>query len=152
MKLLMHEEDLGKVMPGVKPTPPEREDAAPSATAHTRDGRLKSECDKSHGRLFTRFLMATIDSSEGFSSVDAQVIQIFAPIGTAGFGDRHGAVQALEAQYCLNDISQMKNLHDKLRYLGVTGAEGYNPSCVIQDNQSSYLRRARLTRKYGGTR
>lgn len=98
MKPLMHEDDLGKVMPGVKTVPPELEDAAPSATAHTRYGGLKSEYDKNLGILFTRFLMATIESSAGFSSVAAQVIQTFAPIGTAKFGDGHGAVQALEAK------------------------------------------------------
>lgn len=103
----MHKESLGKVLPGPETVPSEQEDVAPRATTHTRYDRLKIGCDEKNDSLFTRFLMATVDSPEGFSSIAAHVIQGFAPIGAGGFGNGHGAVKAREVKYRLDDVSRM---------------------------------------------
>ena len=43
-------------------------------------------------------LLATADCREGYTSVAAQVVQAYAPVGTAESSDGRGAVMALEAQ------------------------------------------------------
>ena len=52
----------------------------------------------------------------------AQVVQAYAPVGSAEFDDASGAVMALEAKYCLDGESRMKELHDQLANLQVTKA------------------------------
>ena len=46
-----------------------------------------------NGKLFTRLLLATADCREGYARVPAQIVQAYAPVGTAEFGDgrRHMA-------------------------------------------------------------
>lgn len=64
----MHKEGLGRVLAGPETAPLELEDGAPPGIAHTRYDRLKNECDDKNDTLPTRFLVATVGSSEGFSS------------------------------------------------------------------------------------
>ena len=65
-------------------------------------------------------LLATADSRDGYA---AQVVQAYAPVGTAEFGDGHGAVMALEAKYRLDGESRMQMLHDQLANLQLTAAD-----------------------------
>ena len=58
-------------------------------------------------------LLATADSRDGYVSVAAQVVQAYAPVGTAEFGDGGGAVMAVEAKYRLDGESRMQELHDQ---------------------------------------
>ena len=58
--------------------------------------------DEKNGKLFTRMLLATADCREGYASGAAQVVQAYATVGTAEFGDGRGAVIALEAKYRLD--------------------------------------------------
>ena len=78
-------------------------------------------------------LLATADCREGYASVAAQVVQAYAPVGTAEFGDGRGAVMALEAKHRLDGESRMQELHDQLANLQVTEAEQYDPARVIQE-------------------
>ena len=78
-------------------------------------------------------LLATADSRDGYASVAAQVVQAYAPVGTAEFGDGRGAVMALEAKYRLDGESRMQELHDQLANLQVTAADKYDPARVIQE-------------------
>ena len=78
-------------------------------------------------------LIATAESRDGYASVAAQVVQAYAPVGTAEFGDGRGAVMALEAKYRLDGESRMQELHDQLANLQVTAAEKYHPTRVIQE-------------------
>ena len=51
-----------------------------------------------NGELFTRMLLATAGCCEEYASVVVQVVQAYAPVGTAESSDGRGAVMALEAQ------------------------------------------------------
>ena len=90
-------------------------------------------------------LLATADCREGHASVAAQVVQAYAPVGTAKFGDGRGAVIALEAKYRLDGESRMQELHDQLANLQVTEDELYDPARVIQEF-SPHWRRAGSSR------
>ena len=62
-------------------------------------------------------LLATADSRDGHASVADQVLQAYAPVGTAEFGDGRGSVMALEAKYRLDAESKMQELHNQLANL-----------------------------------
>ena len=57
-------------------------------------------------------LIATAESRDGYASVAAQVVQAYAPVGTAEFGDGRGAFMAMEAKDRLDGESRMQELHD----------------------------------------
>ena len=78
-------------------------------------------------------LLATADCRQGYASVAAQVVQAYAPGGTAEFGDGRGAVMALKAKYRQDGESRMQELRDQLANLQVTEAEQYDPARVIQE-------------------
>ena len=129
---LMYEDGLGKVVSGVETAPAALEEDATQLqrTQYTKETRRFEE---ENGKLFTRMLPATADSRDGYASVAAQVIQAYAPVGTAEFGDGRGAVMALEAKYRLDGESRMQELHDQLANLQVTAADQYYPAKVIQE-------------------
>ena len=93
----MYEDGLGKVMSGIETAPAALEEAATQLqkTQHAKECR---RFDEKNGKLFARMLLATADCRDGYASVAAQVVQAYAPVGTAEFGDRRGAVMALEAK------------------------------------------------------
>ena len=128
---LMYGDGLGKVMSGVETAPAALEGDATQLqrTQYTKETRRFEK----NGKLFTRMLPATADSRDGYASVAAQVIQAYAPVGTAEFGDGRGAVMALEAKYRLDGESRMQELHDQLANLQVTAADKYDPARVIQE-------------------
>ena len=119
-------------MSGVETAPAALDEAA---TQHQKKQHA-NECrrlDEKNGKLFTRMLLAIADCRDGYASVAAQVVQAYAPVGTAEFGNGRGAVMALEAKYRLDGESRMKELHDQLANLQVTEAEKYDPARVIQE-------------------
>ena len=69
--------------------------------------------------------LPTADCQDGYiyAGVAAQVVQAYAPAGTAELGDGCGAVMAREANYRLDSASSMKKLHDQLDNLQVTAAD-----------------------------
>ena len=66
-------------------------------------------------------LLGTADC-QGYASVAAQVVQAYAPVGTAEFGGGRVAVVALEAKYRRGGESRMQALHDQPANLQVTAA------------------------------
>ena len=109
-RYLMYEDGLGKVVPGMKTAPAALEEDA-TQLQRTQYAKETRRFEK-NGKLFTRVLLATADSRDGYGSVAAQVVQAYAPVGTAEFGDGRGAVMALEAKYRLDGESRMQELHD----------------------------------------
>ena len=67
------------------------------------------------------------------NSVAAQVVQAYAPVGTAEVGDGRSAVMALEAKYRLDGESRIQELVDQLANLRVTESGQYDPARVIQE-------------------
>ena len=110
-RYLMYEDGLGKVVSGVKTAPAALEEDATQlqSTQYAKEAR---RFEKNNGNLFTRTLLATTDSRDGYASVAAQVVQAYAPVETAEFGDGRAAVMALEAKYRLDGESRMQELHD----------------------------------------
>ena len=106
-----YEDGLGKVMSDVETAPAALEEHATQLQRiqYTKETRRFEE---KNGTLFTRMLLATADSRDGYASVAAQVVQAYVPVGTAEFGDGRGAVMALEAKYRLDGESRMQELHD----------------------------------------
>ena len=78
-------------------------------------------------------LLATADCRDGYASVAAQVVQAYAPAGTAELGDGRGAVMALEARYRLDDKSRTQELYDQPANLQVTAADEYDPARAFQE-------------------
>ena len=79
-------------------------------------------------------LRATADGREGYaSSVAAQVVQAYALVRTAEFGDGRGAFMALEAKNRHDGESHMQELHDQLASLQVAVPEQYDPARAIQE-------------------
>ena len=134
----MYEDGLGKVMSGLETATaaPEEDATQVQKAQYARESR---RYDENNGKLFTIMLLATADCREGYASVAAQVVQAYAPVGTAEFGDGRGAVMAVAAKYRLDGESRMQELHDHLANLQVTEAEQYDPARVIQE-----LRRVEL--------
>ena len=129
---LMYEDGLGKVMSGVETAPTALEEDAPQLqrTQYTKETRRFEE---KTGNLFRRMLLATADSRDMYASVAAQVVQAYAPVRRAEFGDDRGAAMALEAKYRLDGESRMQELHDQLANLQVTAADKYDPARVIKE-------------------
>ena len=129
---LIYEDGLGKDMSGLETAPaaPEEDATQLQKAQYAKESR---RYDEKNGKIFTRMLLATTDCRGGYASVAAQVVQAYAPVGTAEFGDGRGAVMALEARYRLDGESRMQELHDQLANLQVTDAEQYDPSRVIQE-------------------
>ena len=107
---LMYEDGLGKVLSGVETAPAALEEDA-TQLQRTQYAKETRRFEK-NGKFFTRILHPTADSRDGYGSVAAQVVQAYAPVGTAEFGDGRGAVMALEAKYRLDGESRMQELHD----------------------------------------
>ena len=91
---LMYEDGLGKVMSSVETAPAALEEDA-TQLQRTQYAKETRRFEEKKGKLFTRMLLATADSRDGYASVAAQVVQTYAPVGTAEFGDGRGAVIAL---------------------------------------------------------
>ena len=127
---LMYEDGLGKVMSGVETAPAALEDDA-TQLQRTQYAWKTRRSEEKNGKLFTRLLLATADSRDGYASVAAQVVQAYAPVGTGEFRDGRGAVMALEAKYLLDGESRMQELHDQLANFEVTAADKYDPARVI---------------------
>ena len=66
-------------------------------------------------------------------SVATQVVQAYAPVGTAGFGDGRVVVVALEAKHWRDGESRMQELHDQVANLQVTAADKYDLAREIQE-------------------
>ena len=77
--------------------------------------------------------LATADYREGYAGVADQVVQAYAPVGTAKFGYGRGVVVALEAKCRRDGELSMQELHDQLANLQVTAADKYDPARVIQE-------------------
>ena len=69
---------------------------------------------------FIIMLLPTTDCREGYVGVADQIVQAYAPIGTAEFDDGRGAVVALEAKYRRDGQSRMQELHHQLANSEVT--------------------------------
>ena len=84
---VMYEDGLGIVMSGVETAPVAlEEDATQLQRTQYAKETLRFE---ENGKLFARMLLDTADSRDGYAGVAAQVVQAYAPVGTAEFGD-HG--------------------------------------------------------------
>ena len=70
---LMYEDGLGKVMSGVETAPAALEEDA-TQLQRTQYAKETRRFEK-NGKLFTRVLLATADSRDGYASVAAQVVQ-----------------------------------------------------------------------------
>ena len=110
---LLFEDGRGKVMSGVEAAPAALEEDA-TQRQRTQYAKETRRFDEKNGKLFTRMLLATADSRDGHASVADQVLQAYAPVGTAEFGDDRGSVMALEAKCRLDGESRMQELHDQL--------------------------------------
>ena len=129
---LMDEDCLGRVMSDLETVPAAPEEDA-TQVQRAQYAKKSRRFEEKSGKLFTTMLLATADCREGYASVAAQVVQAYAPAGTAEFSDGRGAVMELEAQHRLNGESRMQELHDQLANLQVTEAELYDPARVIQE-------------------
>ena len=111
LRSLMYEDGLVNILSGVETAPAALEEDATQlqSTQYAKEAR---RFEKNNGNLFTRTLLATADSRDGYASVAAQVVQAYAPVETAEFGDGRAAVMALEAKYRLDGESRMQELHD----------------------------------------
>ena len=83
---LMYGDGLGKVMSGVETAPaaPEEDATQVQKAQYAKESR---RYDEKNGKFFTTMFLATADCREGYASVAAQVVQAYAPVGTAEFGD-----------------------------------------------------------------
>ena len=97
----MYEDRLGKVMSGVETAPAALEEDA-TQRQRTQYAKETRRFEEKNGKLFTRILLAMADSRDRNASVATQVVQAYAPVGTAEFGGDHGAVMALEAKFRLD--------------------------------------------------
>ena len=128
----MYEDGLGKVMSGLQTAPAAPEEDAPQVQKE-QYAKESRRFDEKNGKLLTRMLLATADCHVGYASVAAQIVQAYAPVGTAEFGDGRGAVMAFDAKYRRDGKSRMQELHDQLANLQVTVAKQYDPARVIQE-------------------
>ena len=128
----MYEDGFVKVMSGVE-TAPAALDEIGTQLQKTQHAKECRRFDEKKGKLFTRMLLATAYCRDGYASVAAQVVQAYAPVETAGFGNGRRAVMALEAKYRLDGESRMQKLHDQLANLQITEAKKYDPTRIIQE-------------------
>ena len=135
---LMYEDGLGKVMSGVETAPAAIDEAAIQLqkTQHANECR---RFDEKNGELVARMLLATADCRDGYASIAAEVVQAYAPVGTAEFIDGRGAVMALEATYRVDGESIMQEPHDQLANIQVTAADKCDSARVIQELRRIYV-------------
>ena len=88
-------------MSGVETAPAALEEDA-TQRQRTQYAKETRRFEEKNGKLFTRILLAMADSRDRNASVATQVVQAYAPVGTAEFGGGHGAVMALEAKFRLD--------------------------------------------------
>ena len=90
---LVYEDGLGKVMSGVESAPAALEEDA-TQLQRAQYAKESRQFEEKNGKLFTRIFLATADCRQGYAFFAAQVVQAYAPVGTALFGDARG-----EAKY-----------------------------------------------------
>lgn len=132
MRTILCEGGLGKIMSGAETAPDEPEESAAAAAVTTYQQRLAQFKEK-NGKLYTRLLLATTDSPQGYSSPASQVVQSYAPIGDEEFGDGRAAFVALQAKYRIEGAFRMQQLHEQFASVAVTAADAYDPSRAIQE-------------------
>ena len=104
-------------MPGVATAPAALEEDG-SQLQKMQSAKGNHRFEEKNGLLLTRTLLTTADSRYGYgSSVAAEVLLAYAPVGTTEFGGGRDAVMALEAKYRLDGESRMQELHDQLANL-----------------------------------
>lgn len=122
-------------LPAELPSNPES-----TAAAVARCLKQKRGYDEMSGKLFTRMLLATVDSTGGrHHSPAAHAVQVFISVGTVEFGDGYGGVNAVEPKRRLDDESRVQDLYKNIATLKAAAAKACDAARITREKWCIFL-------------